>query len=83
MGWPMTTQERYERDPVFRRPADMILVLLHDDGLRTFTPSDVREAANHACFLYEITHMRTPFFKRNLGASSQLDNILERPTSDG
>ena len=51
-----TPQEKYERDPEYRRLVD---VLENSVCSATFTPSEIREAAIYACIRYEIRRMPT------------------------
>jgi hypothetical protein len=54
----LPAEERYERDPVFRALVDMIGSMLEQDQSRTFTPTEVREAAMLACIRYEAIHIK-------------------------
>lgn len=55
---PMSPTERYQSDPVFTRLVQVILYLLEEDKSSQFTPTEVREAANYACVLYEQRHVK-------------------------
>ncbi len=73
--WPdkyrLPADERYERDPVFRNLVDVIGSMLEQDQGRTFTPTEVREAAMLACIRYEAIHIR-PFLVDASKASGEM-----------
>lgn len=52
-------EDRYMNDPVFHALVDTMLAHLQQDEMRTYTPSDLRQAANFAAFLYESRTIRT------------------------
>lgn len=57
-GWPEPPEERYTRDPVFRNLVDMLEVMLEQDGSRTWTPTELREAVILAACRYEYRRIR-------------------------
>ena len=57
----LPAEARYEADPVFRSLVDVIGAMLERDQSRTFTPTEVREAAMLACIRYEAIHIKPRF----------------------
>ena len=64
MSFPMTADERYKFDPVFRQLVDMFRMHLGSPELEDITPSDLRTAALLAATMHEMTVIRPLFITR-------------------
>lgn len=45
-GWRERPADRYMRDPVFHGLVDMLGAYLEDNAMRTWTPTELREAVS-------------------------------------
>lgn len=59
MPFPLTPDERYLRDPMFRQLVD---VLEHHIETANYTPTELREAAVLAAIHYEMRRPPRPFY---------------------
>jgi hypothetical protein len=60
----LSPRERYESDPVFHQLVTMLYAALEQDENRTYTPTELREAAMLAALMYEERHVK-PFFLKH------------------
>ncbi len=58
MAWPDRPEDRYTRDPVFRNLVDLLSHMLEENAMRTWTPTELREAVMLAACMYEMRHIR-------------------------
>lgn len=56
---------RYEHDQTFRHIVDYLRQLMEINDSRTWTPTELREAAMLAAVMYEQTHIRPLMIDRN------------------